>query len=413
MDNIETQVYAPPPGPPPPFQQYAPPPGPPPPSALWTPRPLHPASFPHLNEDQVHCLSTQGFATFPLAERPSLHDAAAKLLGLSRAFFAQEQSEKEHYRFLEGNKQGSEEGWSRVIGEKELLTLRRSGPSVPPDLEAAGREFWKESGLFMQEMIIGVEESLGLPKWILDDVVYPECEMPEAGKERVETLLRMFRYERRDQEVDNAAAAASDATKLQDGGNAKDSTVGKGRLVAEPHIDLGLLTIVIGSSPGLEVYSRNSSTNQGEWISIEQAPYSTPSPSGLTATVLAGETLTYLTNRRFIPGRHRVFVPSIHPDDSPDDRDAPYRFSLVFALRPHESALLSSSLLTTDITGPFICPLEGVYGKELFDAISKSKYNVNTNQKDREAQKRRLQTKKPANDSESLESSGAQSSGTG
>lgn len=370
--------YAPPPGPPP-TQQYAPPPGPPP--THWQPHPLLPATFPLLSSMDISTLATQGYTTFPIAQRPTLYDAAASLFNVSRTFFAQPQTVKTQFQVLKANAQGSEEGWSRVEGEKELLTLRRGGAACPPVVEERGKALWGECGVLMQEVMRGVEQSLGMTPGVLDHVMLPECAMPGAGADRVETLLRMFRYERRSEADDTAAAASHHA----------DEVAGKGRLVSEPHRDLGLLSLVIGASPGLEVLDTKAGRR---WVPIEQPPYA--ADTGLTATLLVGETLTCLTNGRYAPGRHRVFVPSVPSSLSPAaEEDSHYRYSLVFALRPHPNAIISTTPLTTTMTGPFSHPLIDVRGRELFTAIAQSHWNVNTDRKAREVQKLRLKKTGP------------------
>ncbi|KAF8516088.1 hypothetical protein JB92DRAFT_2911679 [Gautieria morchelliformis] len=365
--TVEETIYAPPPGPPPSHRAtYAPPPGPPPPQ--WQPRPFLPAYFPLLSPHQINSLRTQGYTTFPIEQRPALHNAASSLFRVSRTFFAQPQTIKNGFQVLAANDQGSEEGWSRVVGEKELLTLRKGGPTCPPAVESQATALWKECGALMQQMVRGIEQSLGMPQCAFDNVVIPECTMPREGGDRVETLLRMFRYERRS-EADDAAAPH------------EDEASGKGRLVSEPHRDLGLLSLVIGASPGLEVFD----SAVGDWVPIEQPPYAGP---GLTATLLVGETLTRLTNGQYAPGRHRVFVPS---SLSPADDDSQYRYSLVFALRPHANAIISTPALTTPVTGTFHFPLIDIRARELFAAIARSHWNVNTGHRTREAQRVRLQ----------------------
>jgi len=336
----------------------------------------------------VHSLSTQGFTTFPISDRPSLHDAASALFNLSRAFFAQPQPEKEAFGIQDANVQGSEEGWSRVVGEKELLTLRRLGNTCPPSIEETGKKLWHECGQLMQEMTRAIEISLAMNPGALNGIVGPECELPT--EQRVETLLRMFRYERRDEGVDNESARVAESS-VNGTKQVNESLIGKGRLVAEPHRDLGILSLVIGSSPGLEVVDGTI----GGWIPVETPPYAHPasSTSNLTATILVGETLTHLTNGRYAPGRHRVFVPSVSPEASnlPPKDDSHFRFSLVFALRPHGPAVISTQALTTCVTGAFARPMEGIPAKKLFDAIAKSHWNINTGQAQRQRQRQKLE----------------------
>ena len=70
---------------------------------------------------------------------------------------------------------------------------------------------------------------------------------------------------------------------------------GKGHLVSEPHRDLGLLSLVIGASLGVEIFN----TTLGGWVPIEQPPHAGP---GLMATLLVSKTLTILTNGQYAPG---------------------------------------------------------------------------------------------------------------
>ncbi|GJJ10405.1 hypothetical protein Clacol_004631 [Clathrus columnatus] len=157
----------------------------------------------------------------------------------------------------DANAQGSEEGWSRVVGEKELLTLRRSGATCPDQLEHSARSLWLECGQMMTDVVRDIEQK----------------------------------------SIDNTES--------------NQEEMGKGRLVAEPHRDLGLLSLVIRSSPGLEVWDTTST-----------------------------------------------------------DDDQQYRYSLVFALRPHSSATISTRVLTSPVTGPFGHPLEGVRAGDLFSKIA-------------------------------------------
>src|SRR5262249_6146787 len=76
--------------------------------------------------------------------------------------------------------------------------------------------------------------------------------------------------------------------------------------------------------------------------------------------------------------------------------DAKYRYSLVFALRPYKEAIISTSSLTSHITGDFEYPLEDVKARTLFDAITKAHWSVNGSVAEREVQRLRLQKLKEA-----------------
>ncbi|KAJ6477049.1 hypothetical protein C8R45DRAFT_1077072 [Mycena sanguinolenta] len=74
------------------------------------------------------------------------------------------------------------------------------------------------------------------------------------------------------------------------------------RVVAEAHMDLGILTLVVGASPGLS--ARDAA---GRWLSVEDAPFTFP--QRLTLTLLVGQSLTYLIGGLFAAGTHRHAQP--------------------------------------------------------------------------------------------------------
>lgn len=354
----DTPKYHPPVGPPPQFKEkssgnFTPPPGPPP----GLPRLVE---FPFLTKEQIPTLYSQGYARVHLAADHPLLIAANRLFSASHDFFAQPLEHKEQFnlsKIQEKKGQSSEEGWSRVEGEKEMLTVRRTKPLCPPEMIDDTKTLWSECGSFMQIMMHSIEESLGLKKGTFDSVVKDECILP--AETRHETLLRMFRYERAEEP----------------------------RLVAAHHRDIGLLSLVIGSSPGLDVWDERTKS----WVAIEEEG---PQDSGLTLTFLAGQTLTRLTNNRYKPGMHRVFVPQADATSSSGSDEAKYRYSLVYALRPFREAILSTSSYTSEVTGDFEYPFENVKAQTLFNAIADAHWSVNGAVEEREAQQKRLQKMK-------------------
>jgi isopenicillin N synthase-like dioxygenase len=214
-------------------------------------------------------------------------------------------------------------------------------------------------------MVRAIEASLGLDSGAFDNVIREECLLPAS--EIHETLLRMFRYER-----------ASDP-----------------RIVSEKHRDIGILSLVIGSSPGLEVLDntitrKDPLTAEGSWVPIEE---DCNTVGGLTITFLVGETLTTLSNDLYKPGIHRVSVPPADPSCSTDD--AKYRYSIVFALRPHRQGIIHTPSLTTAITGPFKWPpmdengvIPTVKAVDLFNVIANRRWSVNDLVERREAAKK-------------------------
>ena len=359
---------------------YAPPPGPPPGAPKLV-------EFPFLSSDQAQVLYSQGYTRVNLPPDHAIYKAASALFSTSRAFFDRPSEEKQQfhrsnlpsYSPIDGsNRKGknSEQGWSRVEGEKEMLTIRTS-QSCPPEVTDNARHLWQECGDFMQAMVHAIEASLGLNSGAFYDVVGEECLLPV--NEIHETLLRMFRYER-----------ASDP-----------------RIVSEKHRDIGIVSLVIGSSPGLEVWDDTITrkdpltgiVRKGSWVPIEEDSDETKQAGGLTFTFLVGETLTALSNDLYKPGIHRVSVPPADPSSSTND--AKYRYSIVFTLRPYRQGTVYTPSLTTAVTGPFKWPpmdknglVPTVKAVDLFSVISNRRWSVNDSAEEREAKKLKLKKAK-------------------
>lgn len=116
----------------------------------------------------------------------TLYTSYQHLLQSSKAFFSLPTSEKEAFK----TSLGSEDGWSRVEGEKEFITLR-SLESTPEILKEAAIKYWAEAGGLLNEILAKIEESLGLSEGAL--TVYSEpCS--KLGV-KTATMLRLFRYE--------------------------------------------------------------------------------------------------------------------------------------------------------------------------------------------------------------------------
>jgi hypothetical protein len=113
------------------------------------------------------------------------------------------------------------------------------------------------------------------------------------------------------------------------------------------------------------------------------------------ASVLVGQQLSRLTNKRYLPGAHRVFLsstqsPPFLPGPPPDSPTPRYRFSIVFALRAHSPVPIDTTTLTTALTGPYASPMIGITAGDLFKEISGACFNVNVPKPVREGQKARL-----------------------
>ncbi|KAJ7067079.1 hypothetical protein C8F01DRAFT_1120191 [Mycena amicta] len=304
---------------------FSPPPGPPP--VVY---PRNASELSHYVRRNLTTLASQGWLSLPLP--PDLEQLYSNLLSSSADYFSLPPAASEKTRFAAPTGiAASDEGFADIPEEKQLIT-----DSTPDSANGA----WNATGSLFLETMHNIAESLELE----DDLGVFDEMCIEAG---AASLLRLFRYNR------------------PPPGSEK-------RVVAEAHKDLGLLTLVVGSSPGLDARDANT----GQWISVEDAP-----TSRLTATLLAGQTLTYLTRNLFAAGPHRV---SVLPPSSSDD---PYRFSIVFALRP---AQFPPELLSYEKNNYPMCSMHQQPAKELFRAISKQHWNVNIAPEIREKQRKGL-----------------------
>lgn len=323
--------------------------------------PLRPYSLPLVLSQHTPNLAFQGWTTVsfpvPSSECPSqhpVHRGFENLFESSKAFFDQPFEEKEKWK----TKLGSEEGWSRVEGEKEFITIRTI-EGTPEILRDAAKQCWAAAGDLMDAMLGRVSESLdmdgGEGEGGLRQFVGPCKRLGEMKRDRTPTMLRLFRYE-------------GDESKI----------------VAEPHSDLGLLSMVMGATPGLEVWDIPSKS----WFPIEKT-YQQPS-----ASLLVGRQLERLTNFRYRAGGHQVRsygVPTSPPPSQPSDpKKHNYRYSIVFVLRAHSPVAIDTDALTTPVTGDFHTPIKGITAGQMFEQIRGAHFNINTNLEERDKQKRLL-----------------------
>lgn len=329
--------------------------------------PLNPVTLPLVLPNHLPALSYQGWTTVTFtpsapsaSEHLELHAALQNLFSASKAFFAQEQAHKEQFRTK--SKDASEEGWSRVEGEKEFITLRTLD-RTPPELRDAVTRAWEIAGTLLNAQLSAIATSLGLSDpSLLTQFSQPCIKFGELASDRTPTMLRMFRYE---------------------GSEAK--------IVAEPHKDLGLLSLVAGDTPGLEVFNRHLN----DWFAIEKTYDQESRPS---ASLLGGRQLEALSNGRYQAGGHLVraygaptvsLSPPISADEVPTSQSN-YRYSIVFVLRAYHKAVVDTDKLTTPITGKFANPIKGVSAGEMFAKIRKAHYNINAVQAEREEQRKKL-----------------------
>jgi len=157
-------------------------------SSTATLTPLKATSLPHILPLHQPALASQGWTTitYPTPKDP-LFEASQTLFRASKAFFALPSSYKEGFQ----TQIGTEEGWSRVDGEKEFITIR-SLANIPPELKDAGIMYWAEAGGLLNDILGKVAESLGLSADALTRFSDP-CK--KLRGDRTATMLRLFRYE--------------------------------------------------------------------------------------------------------------------------------------------------------------------------------------------------------------------------
>jgi hypothetical protein len=341
--------------------------------------PLIHSPLPLVLPDHQHALSNLGWTTItfppatPVSPTPSstspspgvhpLQSAYEDLFAAAQSFFAQPSTEKQRW----AHKLGSEEGWSSIPGEKEFITLRTLA-YCPEMLRAPAALYWALMGRHLHSTLARITTSLDLPypedpDGALRRFVGPCAFMPDDDAGKTATMLRLFRYEGTEPKV-----------------------------VAEPHADLGLLSVVVGNVPGLEVWN-----GQG-WFEVEREA-AVRGEKG--ASLLVGRQLERFSNGRYPAGGHRVVaygvppsLPSLSRLGESEPAQKHYRFSIVFVLRAHEPVVVSSGQLQTRIIGQWAEPVEGVTAGKLYEEIRGRHFNINIGGEEREAQRRKVKGKK-------------------
>ncbi|KAB8295130.1 hypothetical protein EYC80_007061 [Monilinia laxa] len=297
--------------------------------------PLRPVKFPLILPAHAPHLSDQGWSTLTFAPTDPIHISSHRLLQASKSFFELPHTYKSQFH----TGKGTEEGWNRVEGEKEFITLREIN-STPPELLDAAKEFWEVTGNALNRILGEIAGSLGMRKDLLTRYSEPCSKLHEK---RTATMIRLFRYE-------------------------GDGVYGK--VVSEPHRDLGLLSLSISDVPGLEVLNKHTRTS----FPIER------SYGGKDAgTVLVGRELEFLSNGRYHAGGHLVrMYPEVMMRNEPDEEEngnkqhlaavKHYRYSIVFVLRGYEDLAIDTDELRTPITGQWKKPMRGLKMKDLYRA---------------------------------------------
>ena len=327
------------------------------------------------DDHALHFLATEGFLPLSMADHPALLSAYSSLFAHAASFFAlpADSIAKADFAAASGAA-ASEEGFSQILSEKSIATVKIES-HCPTSLQDPVRAAWAASGRLLRAILKDIATTLHLDVDVFAPFVEPCVYLPDS--ERTPTLLRMFRYDR------------------------PPGTEPK--VNAERHKDLGLLSLVIGHSPGLHVLSPTSD----HWIPIEEKAFLPPGTKerslGLTATLLCGQTLAYLTRGKYRAGVHgvvcdpaptasnqatasqmedRLADPALEPDDNC------FRYSIVFTLRPAAAPVFTKHF-ESDIVGkfPLLQVSDGTSSAELFGKIKSSHYNVNVAPAIREQQK--------------------------
>lgn len=324
--------------------------------------PLIPSPLPLVLPEHQNLLSHHGWTTITLPQLSAdahslpahpLQAAYQDLFRAAQSFFDSPDAEKTKWK----HRLGTEEGWSKIPGEKEFITLRTLA-YTPDVLKAPAKRYWNLMGAHLSSTLGRVSASLGLSAEEdagLRKFVGPCARMGEKEEDKTATMLRIFRYE---------------------GWEAK--------VVAEPHSDLGLLSAVVGDVPGLEVWGGNG------WIDIERGY------EGCEATYTVGRQLERLSNFRYPAGGHRVVsygapeaMTAVGAEVAATEKKR-YRHSVVFVLRAHEPVVVESAELETQITGKWAEPVSGVTAGKMYEEIRSKHFNINIGHEEREQQRRNV-----------------------
>ena len=313
-----------------------------------------PSSPGHVDDQALHSLAAQGYLPLALADYPGMVEAYSNLFSKSYEYFAlpSDSPQKTNYQAVSGPA-ASEEGYSKIPGEKSIITTRTSN-QCPEVLRDDLKKAWDLTGAFMETTMSAIAGTLGLKEDVFAPFVTPCATLTET---KTPTQLRMFRYDR---------PTGTEAT-----------------VNASKHKDLGLLSLVIGHSPGLEVLD----VTKNAWVPIEEDAFLPPDSKtrsgGLTATLLGGETLAFLSRGNYKAGIHRVVCAPVEASNGD-----PFRFSIVYPLRPAAAPLWTKNF-ECEITGKFEEGerSEGTSIGRLFDRIMRSHWNINAAKEVREKQR--------------------------
>lgn len=301
-------------------------------------------------------LAKQGWLPLVLADYPGLVEAYTKLFEATNSFFAlpEDSDQKTKYQAPDGPS-ASDVGYYKIPDEKCIMTIRTLN-RCPEHLREDLQQVWNRTGALLSSILELIARNLDLQSDVFDPFVEPCKSLPED--DRTPTMQRMFRYDR------------------PEGPDPKVN--------AERHKDLGLLSLVVGHSPGLFAMDQDMKT----WVPVEEdfvlPPDTKVRSGGLTATLLVGETLAFLSRGRYKAGEHGV----VCAPPSPEQGNDPYRYSIVYALRPAAAPIFTMNF-ESRVTGLFgeAEKLEGESAGALFQRIRNAHWNVNIAPEIREKQK--------------------------
>ena len=225
---------------------------------------------PLLNTEQIETLARQGWLKVPLSATST---ANLTKLFTQLSIFCDLPVDQKKATYPE--KLLTEFGYYHVQDEKEYVTLRCS-QHPESAFETIASRVWRDSSSLLHRVLCDIARAAELPTSVWDQVLDGTLSLPETENDMTPTLLRMFRYE-------------------PDSGFA-------GR-----HVDLGLLTLCVGTKAGLQALDRDADAETWE--------------DAWEPTILIGKTLQVLTNGLIRPGVHKV-VPNSEG-----------RNSIVFTLR--------------------------------------------------------------------------------
>ena len=172
---------------------------------------------------------------------------------------------------------------------------------------------------------------------------------------------------------------------------------------AERHKDLGMLSLVVGRSPGLQVLD----PGENAWVEVEDEGNlpagSVGRSGGLTGTLLVGETLAFLSRGRYRGGVHRVVcAPAPAPSEEGEGEgkgkgggEEAFRYSVVYTLRAAPAPLYTRDF-ESRVVGEFEEGerVEGESSAVMFERIMRTHWNVNAAPSVRDEQRRRFEGKK-------------------